>query len=92
MYSLAGTLYHALTGHVPFEAPTVNDVALAHVEQPLTPPIEELEDIQPETNEAICKAMAKSPDDRFQSYNEFIMALTAARSNLLVKKYRGSEE
>ena len=92
MYSLAGTLYHALTGHVPFEAPTVNDVALAHVEQPLTPPIEELPDIQPETDEAICKAMAKSPDDRFQSYNEFIMALTAARSNLLVKKYRGSEE
>src|SRR5207237_9461451 len=30
MYSLAGTLYHALTGHVPFEAPTVEEVVAAH--------------------------------------------------------------
>ena len=91
MYSLAGTLYHALTGHVPFEAATVNDVALAHVEQPLTPPIEELPDIQEKTNEAICCAMAKNPDDRYQSYDQFIMELTAARSHLLIKKYGSSE-
>ena len=28
-YSLAGTLYHALTGHVPFEAPTIEEVITA---------------------------------------------------------------
>ena len=38
MYSLGGTLYHALTGHVPFEAPTVEEVVAAHVHTPLTPP------------------------------------------------------
>jgi serine/threonine protein kinase len=91
MYSLAGTLYHALTGHVPFEAPTVNEVALAHVEQPLRPPIEELPDIQQKTNEAICTAMAKNPDERYQSYDQFIMELTAARSHLLIQKYGGPE-
>src|SRR5438876_6638743 len=26
MYSLAGTLYHALTGHVPFEAPSIDEI------------------------------------------------------------------
>ena len=80
-----------MTGHVPFEAPTVNDVAMAHVEQPLKPPIEELPDIQEKTNEAICCAMAKNPDDRYQSYDQFIMELTAARSHLLIQKYASSE-
>src|ERR1051325_7985497 len=31
MYSLAGTLYHALTGHVPFEAPPLEEVVAPHV-------------------------------------------------------------
>src|SRR6266550_2012198 len=30
MYSLAGTLYHALTGHVPFEAPSIDEIIAAH--------------------------------------------------------------
>ena len=38
IYSLGATLNHALTGHVPFEAPTVEEVALTHVQTPLTPP------------------------------------------------------
>jgi hypothetical protein len=69
----------------------VNEVALAHVEQPLKPPIEELPDIQQKTNEAICTAMAKNPDERYQSYDQFIMELTAARSHLLIQKYGGPE-
>jgi hypothetical protein len=32
--------------------------------------------------------MAKSPENRFQSYDEFIMALTAARSQYLVNHFR----
>ena len=38
MYSLGGTLYHALTGHVPFEAKTIEEVVAGHVHTPLTPP------------------------------------------------------
>jgi len=88
MYSLAGTLYHALTGHVPFEAPTIDDVIAAHVHTPLTPPHLVAADISEPTSEALVKAMAKSPSDRFQSYDEFIMALTAARSQLLINQLR----
>ena len=38
MYSLGATLYHALTGHVPFDAPTAEEVIVAQVQTPLTPP------------------------------------------------------
>ena len=35
MYSLGATLYHALTGHVPFDAPTAEEVIVAQVQTPL---------------------------------------------------------
>ncbi len=88
MYSLGGTLYHALTGHVPFEAPTIEEVMAGHVSTPLTPPCQVDPDITPATNDALVTAMAKNPAERFPSYDHFIMALTAARSELLRGKYR----
>jgi serine/threonine-protein kinase len=87
MYSLGGTLYHALTGHVPFEAPTVEELVVAHVNLPLTPPNLVVPEISQATSDALVCAMAKKPADRFQSYNEFIMALTAAQSQLLRQQY-----
>ncbi len=87
MYSLGGTLYHALTGHVPFEAPTVEELVSAHVHTPLTPPIAVLPEITQATSDVLLRVMAKNPADRFLSYDEFRMALEAARSQLLVQKY-----
>ena len=83
MYSLGGTLYHALTGHVPFDAPTVEEVILAQVQEKLTPPNLVVPEISQSTSETLVKAMAKNPSDRFLSYDEFIMQLEAARSLLL---------
>ena len=92
MYSLAGTLYHALMGQVPFEGATNEEVVAAQAYTPLTPPVEICSDITPLTNEAIVRALAKNPDDRFQSYDEFAMALYSARSYLLIQKYRSQGE
>jgi serine/threonine protein kinase len=88
MYSLAGTLYHGLTGHVPFEAPSIDEVIAAHIHTPLTPPHLVVPGVTLPTSEALVRAMAKNPAERFQSYDEFIMALTAARSQLLVSQLR----
>jgi serine/threonine protein kinase len=88
MYSLAGTLYHAITGHVPFEAPSVDEVVAAHVHTPLTPPNLVVQDISQPTSDALYAALAKHPEDRFPSYDAFIMALTAARSQLLVNQFK----
>jgi serine/threonine protein kinase len=87
MYSLGGTLYHALTGHVPFEAPTVEDLVAAHVHTPLTPPNHVVLEITQATSDALVIAMAKEPAERFQTYDELIISLTAARSELLVSLY-----
>ena len=88
LYSLAGTLYHALTGHVPFEAASIDEVIAAHIHTPLTPPHLVVPEITRPTSEALVRAMAKNPAERFQTYDEFIMAMTAARSQLLVNQFR----
>lgn len=92
LYSLAGTLYHALTGHVPFEAQTIEEVVSAQVHTPLTPPHQVVPGITAPTSEAITVAMAKNPNERYQTYDEFMMALTASRSQLLVSQLRQSQQ
>jgi serine/threonine protein kinase len=87
LYSLGATLYHALTGHVPFEAPTANDVVAAHVHTEPTPPNHVVPDIMEATSDAILTTLAKDPRDRFHSYDDFRMALEAARSHLLIQRY-----
>ena len=91
MYSLAATLYNALTGQVPFNGADSYETAMAHVNLPLTPP-NQLVQITEATNDAIVAAMAKNPADRPQSYDEFIMALVAARSHLLIQKFRADSD
>jgi len=87
MYSLGATMYHAMTGHVPFDAPTVEEVIMAQVQTPLTPPNLVVPEITQHTSDALVKVMAKNPADRFLSYDEFIMTLEAARSLLLRKQF-----
>jgi serine/threonine protein kinase len=89
-YSLAGTLYHALVGRVPFEAPSVDEVVAAQIHTPLTPPNQVASDISQPTSDALVRAMAKDPKERFASYEEFRMALEAARSQLLIRTLTGA--
>jgi serine/threonine protein kinase len=91
MYSLGATLYHAISGYVPFDAPTVEEVVMAHVNTPLRPPMEVMPDISQTTSDALCRALAKNPADRFLNYDEFIMALEASRSLLLHQQSRAGE-
>jgi serine/threonine protein kinase len=86
MYSLGCTLYHALTGHVPFEAPSVEELVSAHVHLPLTPPNSVNPEITAATSDALVKVLAKNPSDRYLSYDEFRMAFELARSQLLLQQ------
>jgi serine/threonine protein kinase len=92
LYSLGGTLYHALTGHVPFEAETVEQVVAGHVHTPLTPPNQVRPEISQATSDALAIAMAKDPAKRYPSYAEFKMALEAARSYFLVHSFQNQRD
>lgn len=92
MYSLGGTLYHALTGHVPFEAETVEQVVAGHVHTPLTPPCNVRGDVTQLTSDAISIAMAKDPNERFASYGQLQMALENARSQLLLEGLKHQQQ
>jgi serine/threonine-protein kinase len=91
MYSLAGTLYHSLVGHVPFEAPTVDEVVAAQIHTALVPASTVNPEVSHATSDALSRAMAKRPEERFQSYDEFRMALEAARSQFLIRHFTGQE-
>ena len=86
MYSLGCTLYHALTGHVPFEAPTIEELVAAHVHTPLTPPNLVIPEITTPTSDALVRVLAKNPPERYLSYDEFSAALWLARSQLLIQQ------
>jgi serine/threonine protein kinase len=88
MYSLGATLYHAITGRVPFDGPSVEETVWMHVKTRLISPRKIVSAISKDTEAAILRAMHKDPTKRFDNFEDFRMALEAARSRLLVKRYR----
>jgi serine/threonine protein kinase len=61
MYSLGATLYHALTGHVPFDAPTAEEVIVAQVQHAADAAEPGRAEITQPTSDALVKALAKNP-------------------------------
>jgi len=87
MYSLGATLYHGLTGHVPFDGDSDEAILMAHVNMPVTPPDQVNLNATRPASEAILKMLAKHPMERFHTYDDLIMSLTAARTKLLFSRY-----
>ncbi|HWW77842.1 MAG TPA: serine/threonine-protein kinase, partial [Pyrinomonadaceae bacterium] len=78
IYSLGMLLYEMLTGRCPFDIQNEFELMKAQIEQMPVPP-RHLNPAIPETVEqAIWKAIAKNPDERFQSAAEFRSFLLTA--------------
>ena len=78
IYSLGIAYYEALTGKVPFDADTPLAILMKHINDPLPLP-RTMEPTLPEAFERVAlKALAKRPEDRFQSAAEMAEALNAA--------------
>ena len=70
IYSLGATLYHALSGRFPFIADTPEAIANLHATAPLVPLKEVAPDISEPISNLVDIMMAKSPEDRYQDYDE----------------------
>jgi serine/threonine protein kinase len=78
IYALGITLYEMLSGHVPFESESDFQTMQDHVNTP-PPPLARYYAYAPRAFEnVVAKALAKIPDDRFQTVEEFGVALEQA--------------
>ena len=81
VYAFGCLMYHVLTGTVPFMAPTIQQVLIMHMRQPVEPPRARRPDLDIPTGvqAVIMRTLAKRREDRFQSMNEVADALLAVR-------------
>ncbi len=75
LYSLGIMLFQMVTGKLPFNADTPLAVAMKHVSEPVPLPIKFNPDVPQMLQAIILKALAKEPNDRFQSAREMVAAL-----------------
>jgi len=82
IYSLGGTLFHAIAGRPPFEATTASMVALKHIKSRAVSLQAFAPNVSSETAYVVNRMLHKDPDGRYASYDELIGHLTYAKQKL----------
>ncbi|NOZ19538.1 MAG: protein kinase [Planctomycetes bacterium] len=75
IYALGATYYHAVTGEFPYLAETLLGLMRQHTASPVPNPSAKNPNVPPEVAAIIRKAMAKNPEDRYQSCRHMIAEL-----------------
>jgi serine/threonine-protein kinase len=75
LYSVGVTLYQALTGDVPFRGASDYEIMRAHISELPRPPAQLKPDIPVLLSDAVVRALAKQPADRFRTAEEFRSAI-----------------
>jgi eukaryotic-like serine/threonine-protein kinase len=70
LYSVGIVLYELLTGEVPFSGESPVEIAMKHLSRPPTPPSELRPEIPHDVDLVVMRALAKDPDERYQSADE----------------------
>ena len=81
IYAVGVLLYELLSGAVPFDGESAVAIALQHLSAAPTRIAERNPAIAPELEAVVMRALAKSPQDRYASAEELILALQQARSH-----------
>jgi len=70
LYSLGVVLYELLTGKTPFDGETPVEIAMKHLSTTPQPPSKLRPDVPRELDMVVMRALAKNPDERYQSADE----------------------
>ncbi len=79
IYALGATLFHMVTGQVPFEGSEPSEVMRKHLKEPLTPPDHINTSLSAGIAEVIEVMMAKRRKDRYQNTHELLTDLESVR-------------
>ena len=82
IYSLGVTLYELVTGRRPFLGDSDYSIMAGHLNNPPVPPLEINTSLPQALNDVILMAIAKAPEQRFQSADAFRNALLGVRASL----------
>lgn len=80
LYSLGATLYHLVTGEIPFPASSGREMMQKHVGEALTPPRQRRPSVSPEIEQVICRLMEKDRRKRYQTPAEVVAALESLKA------------
>jgi serine/threonine protein kinase len=83
IYALGGTLYHLVTGEVPFSGTSHLEIVEKKEEGRFVPAGRVNEEVPPELDRILARMLAPDPDDRYQTASELIVDLE--RSNLAAR-------
>ncbi|MCP4361631.1 MAG: protein kinase [Chloroflexi bacterium] len=78
LYALGVILYEMLTGSVPFDDPSPTTLAVQHLTQPPPPPRQLNPNLNSATEKVLLKALHKQSEDRYQTGEALMEALSAA--------------
>jgi eukaryotic-like serine/threonine-protein kinase len=86
LYSAGVVLYEMLTGKVPFAGDSAIEIAMKHVNELPRPPSRLRSEIPPELDQILLRALAKEPEDRYQTAEEFIEDLERVEAGLPISR------
>jgi serine/threonine-protein kinase len=84
LYSVGIVLYEMLTGKVPFSGDSAIEIAMKHLNEQPRPPSKIRPEIPEELDHVVLRALAKAPEDRYQTAEEFAEDLHRVEAGLPV--------
>jgi eukaryotic-like serine/threonine-protein kinase len=82
LYSAGVVLYEMLTGKVPFTGDSAIEIAMKHVNELPKPPSQLRPEVPSELDKIVLRALAKEPEDRYQTAEGFIEDLERVEAGL----------